>query len=67
MNNNGKGTGLTLLIILIIALLIAFLGVKNMGLLGIGRLTPQQESYVQQAQDAVDAINQRQQQAGQEP
>lgn len=67
MNNNGKGTGLTLLIILIIALLIAFLGVKNMGLLGIGRSTPQQESYVQQAQDAVDAINQRQQQAGQEP
>lgn len=63
MNNNGKGTGLTLLIILIIALLIAFLGVKNMGLLGIGRSTPQQESYVQQAQDAVDALNERMEQS----
>ena len=57
MNNNGKGTGLTLLIILIIALLIAFLVVKNMGIFGIGGSTPQQENYVQQAQDAVNALN----------
>lgn len=67
MNNNGKGTGLTLLIILIIALLIAFLGVKNMGLLGIGRSTPQQESYVQQAQDAVDALNDRMEEMAGQP
>lgn len=60
MNNNGKGTGLTLLIILIIALLIAFLSVKNMGPLDIGGSTPQQnEDYIQQAQDAVDALNEK--------
>ena len=66
-DHSGRSTGLTLLLILIITLLIAFLVVKNTGNLGIGSSTPQQEDYIQQAQDAVNAINQAQQQAGQEP
>ena len=68
MNNKGRGSGLALLLILIVALLIAFLVVRNMGGLGFGSSTSlQQENYVHQAQDAVDAINQAQQQAGQAP
>lgn len=68
MNNKGKGSGLALLLILIVALLIAFLVVRNMGSRGVGGdSSPQQDNYVQQAQDAVDALNQAQQQAGQTP
>lgn len=68
MNNKGRGTGLALLLILIVAILIAFLVVRNIGGLGIGiNSLPQEGNYVQQVQDAVDAINQQQQQAGQEP
>jgi len=67
MNNNGKGSGLTLALILIVALLIAFLVVKNMGIFGIGGSTPQQESYVQQAQDAVDALNDRMEEMAGQP
>lgn len=66
-NITGRGSGLTLVIILIIALLIAFLGVKNMGPLGIGGSSPQQESYVQQAQDAVDALNDRMEEMAGQP
>ncbi len=68
MNNKGKGSGLALVVILIAALIIGFLVVKNMGGMGIGHETAaQQENYVQQAQSVVDQINQAQQQAGQEP
>lgn len=67
MNNNGRGTGLTLLLILIITLLIAFFTLKSTGNPGIGGSTPQTEDYIQQAWDAVNAINQAQQQAGQAP
>lgn len=68
MKGSGKGSGLAFLLILIVALLIAFLVMKNMDGLGLDSSTsPQQENYVHQAQDAVDAINQAQQQAGQEP
>ena len=68
MNNKGRGTGLALLLILIVAILVAFLVVRNIGGPGIGiNSLPQEGNYVQQVQDAVDAINQQQQQAGQEP
>ena len=63
MNNNGSDTGLTLEFILIVALLVAFLVVKNMGTFGIGGSTPQQENYVQQAQDVVDALNDKMRQS----
>ena len=68
MKNRGKGSGLALVIILVVALIIGFLVVKNMGGLGPGKETAvQQENYVQQAQSVVDQINQAQQQAAQEP
>ena len=68
MNSKGKGSGLALVIILVAALIIGFLVVKNMGGLGPEKeTTVQQENYVQQAQSVVDQINQAQQQAAQEP
>ena len=68
MNNKGKGTGLALVVILVAALIIGLLVVKNMGGLGPEKETAvQQENYVQQAQSVVDQINQAQQQAAQEP
>ena len=68
MNNKGKGAGLALVIILVVALIIGLLVVKNMGGLGPEKETAvQQENYVQQAQSVVDQINQAQQQAAQEP
>ena len=68
MKNRGKGPGLALVMILVVALIIGFLVVKNMGVLGSVKETAvQQENYVQQAQSVVDQINQAQQQAAQEP
>ena len=68
MNNKGKGSGLALVIILVAALIIGLLVVKNMGGLGPEKETAvQQGNYVQQAQSVVDQINQAQQQAAQEP
>ncbi len=68
MNNKGKGSGLLLLVILIVALLVAWFAVKNLGSLSPGKGTAsQQEAYVQQAQGLVDQINGRLQQAGVEP
>ena len=68
MNSKGKGSGLALVIILVAALIIGLLVVKNMGGLGPEKeTTVQQENYVQQAQSVVDQINQAQQQAAQEP
>lgn len=68
MNNKGKGSGLALVTILVVALIIAFLVIKNMGSMGPGKETAaQQENVIQQAQSVVDQINQAQQQAAQEP
>ena len=70
MNNKGKGSGLGLIIILIVAIIIACLAVKNLSSLGIGKNNTQQEQTqdsVRQAQDIVDQINQREQEAAQEP
>ena len=59
-NNKGRGSGLALLLILIVALLVAWLMVKQMGSLGMGGTTdPTQEVYVEDAQDAVDDLNDR--------
>jgi hypothetical protein len=67
MNKKGKGSGLALIHILVVALLIAFLAIKNTDSLGRGNTTPQQEDYVQQAKDVVDQINQTQLQGRQAP
>ena len=62
MNNTGIGSGIAIIIILIVALLIAFLAMKNMCSFGFGGIPGQPENVVEQAQDAVDAINDRIQQ-----
>ena len=60
MNNKGRGSGLLLLSLLLAAVLVAWLAVQNMSSLGSGKTEEsQQEQYVDQAQDAVDALNQR--------
>jgi len=60
MNNNGKGSGLTLVLILIVALLVAWLTVTQLGTIrrpqDSGAVQPT-EDLVQQAQDVVDALN----------
>ena len=71
MNNNGRGSGLILIIVLLVALLVGFLTVTQMGGLGVGKKNTQQEQTQQnaiaQAQNAVDAINDRIQQSGFKP
>jgi flagellar basal body-associated protein FliL len=66
MNNKGKGSGIFLIVILIVALIVAYLAVTQMSSLGFGKKKEaqiEQQNPVHQAQDAVDAINQRQQDA----
>ena len=67
MNNNGRGSGLMLIIVLLVALLIAWFAVTHMGGLGFGKTDAQQaqtqQNVIEQAQNAVDAINNRMQQA----
>ena len=71
MNNNGRGSGLILVIVLLVALLVGYLAMTQMGSLGFGKTnTPQeqtQQNMIAQAQSAVDAINNRPQQNGLEP
>lgn len=71
MNNKGKGSGLMLIIVLLVARLVGFLAVTQMGGLGFGKTNTQQEqtqqNVIAQAQSAVDAINDRIQQSGLEP
>ena len=71
MNNRGRGSGLMLMIVLLVALLIACLAVTQMGGLDFGKTDAQQEqtqqNAIEQAQSAVDAINNRMQQSGLEP
>ena len=68
MKSRGKVPGLALVVILVAALMIAFLVMKNLGSLRPGNgYSAQQENYVQQAQSVVDQINHAQQQAVQEP
>ena len=72
MNNKGKGSGLLLICLLVVALFVAWLVVTQMGGLGLGKTDMQQGQTeqmdpVQQAQDVVDMLNQAQQQAAQGP
>ena len=56
-----------LMIVLLVALLIAWFAVTQMGSLGFGKTEAQQgqtqQNVIEQAQNAVDAINNRMQQA----
>jgi flagellar basal body-associated protein FliL len=66
MNNKGKDSRLFLIVILIVVLIVAYLAVTQMSSLGFGKKEEaqiEQQNPVHQAQDAVDAINQRQQEA----
>ena len=71
MNNKGRGSGLMLIIILVVALLIGYLAMTQMDSLGFGKTGTQQEqtqqNVIEQAQNAVDAINSRIQQNALEP
>jgi len=64
--NKGKGSGLALTVILVAALIVAYLAVTQMDSLGFGTKeeTEQAETQnpVQQAQDIVNLINGRAQQ-----
>ena len=68
MNSKGKGSGLFLIVIMIAALIVVYLAVTQMGSQGIGKKRMEETQIEQQdpvnaAQDVVDAINQRQQEA----
>ena len=80
MDNKGKGSGLALLGILIVALIVAWLFVQQMGSLGAGgddatgtqteqSVDPemQTDDPVDAAQDAVDAVNQNMLENAQDP
>ncbi len=71
MNNKGKSSGLMLMIVLVVALLIGYLAMTQMNSLGFGNTSTQQEqtqqNAIEQAQNAVDAINSRLQQSDLEP
>ncbi len=68
MKKNGPSSGLAILLLLFVALLIAFLLMQNMGSIKKdSNSTQAKEDYVQQAQDLVDQINRAQQQAATEP
>lgn len=68
MKKNGTYSGLAILLLLFVALLIAFLLMQNMdSVKKDSNSTQAKEDYVQQAQDLVDQINRAQQQAATEP
>ena len=60
-DHSGRGTGLTLLLLLIAALIVAWLAVTQLGSLRRPQDSATQSTpdLVQQAQDAVDALNGR--------
>ena len=60
MYNKGKGSGLALIVILIVAVIIALLFIRQMGASRPAEQDKkQQEEIVNQAQQAVDALNQK--------
>ena len=71
MNNKGRGSGLMLIVILVVALLIGYLAMTQMGSLGFGEPSMQQEqtqqNVIEQAQNAVDSINNHLRQTDLEP
>ena len=60
-NNRGLGSGVLILLVLIVSLIVVWLTVQNMSSLGVGgnssNSAQTQENYVQQAQDVVNATN----------
>jgi len=62
-NNTGCATGFTLLLALVVALLVAWLAVTQLGAImrrpQDGGAVQPTEDLVQQAQEAVDALNER--------
>ena len=70
MNSKGKGSGLFLICLLVVALFVAWLVVTQRGSLEFGKTEMQQGQAeqmdpVQQAQNVMDMLNQAQQQAAQ--
>ncbi len=64
-----RSSGILIILLLLAALLVLFLSVQQLGSLGFGGKAQSVEDSdaVQQAQDAVDAVNQRLKEAGQAP
>jgi hypothetical protein len=60
-DRSGRGTGLTLLLLLVVALIVAWLATTQLGSLRRPQDSAAQPTgdLVQQAQDAVDALNGR--------
>ena len=60
-DRSGRSTGLTLLLLLVVALIVAWLAVTQLGSLRRPQdsATRPTDDLVQQAQDAVDALNGR--------
>ena len=61
-NNHGRVSGIALILLLIVALIVAYLAATQAGHLGFGQkpLTQaEQQNPVDQAREAVDAINGR--------
>ena len=60
-DRSGRGSGLTLAVLLIAALIVAWLAVTQLRLFnpGASKGEPARENPVTQAQDAVDAVNDR--------
>ena len=71
LNNKGRGSGLALIIVLVVVLLIGYLAMTQMDGLGFGKTNAQQEqtqqNVIEQAQNAVDAYNNRLRQNELEP
>ena len=65
MNSRGRSFGLALVLILIVALFVAWLAMKNFTSLNqtVNPVTQQTQAPVEQARDAVNAINAQQQKA----
>lgn len=63
MNNRGRGSGPILIIVLLVAFLVGCFVVTQIGGLGFGKTDTQQaqtqQNVIAQAQNAVDAINNR--------
>ena len=66
MNNKGKSTALVIILILIVALVVAYLAMTQMGNLGFGKkqegqtqnlINMSDEDLLQQAKDLIDTIN----------
>jgi hypothetical protein len=61
-NNHGRVSGIALILLLLVALIVAYLAATQAGHLGFGQRSPtqvEQQNPVDQAREAVDAINGR--------